>query len=241
MQPVLIAFASTEGHGAQIARHLKKAVELHGVDAVLLDVRSDFDEINAAMFGPQEETRNEDNGEAASPTTPAAAAEAADSTSSNDADANADDEYADYNSQDREPIWSGAIVVGSIHFGAYDTELYGFAKRFGRLLSSKPSAFLSVSLSAASNDMASRMSVDATAHTLLLESDWLPSKLLHVAGAVREKELNFFKRGALQAVLRAKGIKPDPSGITVFTDWPALDQFVDEFMPLIARQEAKST
>lgn len=209
MRPVLIAYASTEGHGAEIARHLQKNVESQGKQALLVDVKSELAQISQVMFGPEQE--QETSGESS-------------------------EENTNAQSTEQEPLFFGAIVVGSIHFGDYDTELFGFAKRFGRLLSTQPSAFLSVSLSAASDDMSSRMSVDATAHTLLLETDWLPSKLLHVAGAVKEKELNFFKRGALQAVLRAKGIKPDPSGTTVFTDWAELDNFLQDFLALASEK-----
>lgn len=122
-----------------------------------------------------------------------------------------------------------AIVAGSIHRGRHDPELSGFIMRHAPALRAAPSAYVCVSLSAASLDPNDRAAMDELAQGFLYEVGWHPDVVEHVAGAVHDAQLNLLERYAVHAVMHQKGIALDPSGESEFTDWAALDQFIVAF------------
>jgi menaquinone-dependent protoporphyrinogen oxidase len=122
-----------------------------------------------------------------------------------------------------------AVIAGSVHRGSFDAELSGFIMRHGPALRTVPSAFLPVSLSAASDDRSERAAVDEIARRFVAESGWAPECILHVAGAVHDREMNFLERQILHAIVDSKGVARHPSGSTEFTDWRELDAFLADF------------
>jgi menaquinone-dependent protoporphyrinogen oxidase len=123
-----------------------------------------------------------------------------------------------------------AIVAGSVHRGRYDPALASFVMRHAPALRRVPSAFLSVSLSAASAVPHERAAIDEIAQRFLAEAGWVPDGVLHVAGAVQDRTINVLERFALQTILKQHGVEPRPSGETELTDWAALDAFVRDFL-----------
>ena len=123
-----------------------------------------------------------------------------------------------------------AIVAGSIHRGAYDPLLAGFIMRHAASLHQVPSAFLSVSLAAASDDQDERAALDEIARRFLAEVGWMPDHIEHVAGALHDREMNFVEREILHAIVDSKGVQRHPSGHTELTDWPKLDAFIARFV-----------
>jgi menaquinone-dependent protoporphyrinogen oxidase len=123
-----------------------------------------------------------------------------------------------------------AILAGSVHRGRYDAALTGFVLRHGPVLRRVPSAFLSVSLSAASDEPSERAAIDEIAQRFLAEAGWAPETVLHVAGAVHDRSIGVLERFALHAILRQRGVEPRPTGDTELTDWAALDDFVRDFL-----------
>lgn len=136
--------------------------------------------------------------------------------SGGDAEAGADD-------------YDASIIAGSIHRGAFAPELESFLMRHGPAIRSHPSAFLTVSLSAASHDADERAGLGEIADRFLFEAGWQPDFVEHVAGAVHDRQLNLIERTVLHAIMRQHDSDPDPSGSTEFTDWKRLDRFVAEF------------
>jgi len=126
-----------------------------------------------------------------------------------------------------------AIIAGSIHRGAYDAALAGFIMRHGASLRAVPSAFLSVSLSAASDEAAERAAVDEIARKFVAENGWAPDSILNVAGALHDRQMNVFEREVLHAIVDSKGVQRHPSGDTELTDWAAIDRFVWDFAKLV--------
>ncbi len=121
------------------------------------------------------------------------------------------------------------IIAGSVHRGRPDQELSGFLMRHGPTLRGGPSAFICVSLSAASHDPHDRAAIDELAQSFLYEVGWHPDEVRHVAGAVRDSQLNLLERYTVHAVMYQKSIPSDPSGETELTDWAAVDGFAKEF------------
>lgn len=125
------------------------------------------------------------------------------------------------------------ILAGSIHRGNYHDALSSFIMRHGPRLRAVPSAFLSVSLSAASDDAGEQAAIDEIARRFLSENGWAPDRVKQVAGALHDRELGYVVRQVLHSILDSKGVARHPSGNTEFTDWSDLDQFVAEFAPLV--------
>jgi len=135
--------------------------------------------------------------------------------------------------------YDSMVIAGSVHLGRYDGELSGFVMRHGEALRRCPSAFLSVSLSAASHEESERSAIDEIAQKFLAEHGWKPDILLHVAGAVHDRQLNPIERIVLHAIVDSKGVERHPSGDTELTDWGGLDRFVRELETLVAAEGAR--
>jgi menaquinone-dependent protoporphyrinogen oxidase len=125
------------------------------------------------------------------------------------------------------------VIAGSVHRGQFDGELSSFIMRHGEALRRCPSAFLPVSLSAASHEESERSAIDEIAQRFVAEHGWMPDIVCHVAGAVHDRRLNPFERLILHAIVDSKGVERHPSGDTELTDWGSLKRFVREFEALV--------
>ncbi|MCL4764710.1 MAG: hypothetical protein KJZ80_00575 [Hyphomicrobiaceae bacterium] len=124
------------------------------------------------------------------------------------------------------------VIAGSVHRGRFEPELAPFIMRHGEALRRSPSAFLAVSLSAASHEESERAAIDEIVQGHLAEVGWMPDLVHHAAGAVHDRQLNVIERAVLHAIVDSKGVERHPSGDTELTDWAALDAFVRSFEAL---------
>ncbi len=121
------------------------------------------------------------------------------------------------------------IVAGSLHLAKHDPALEAFVRKNLHTLNRLPSCFLSVSLSAASDDPAERGDAWRCLKEFTAATGWTPTATDIVAGGVHDVKTGFFKRIMLHRILRKKGVALDPSGDTEFTDWQALYKAVRKF------------
>ncbi len=135
--------------------------------------------------------------------------------------------------------YSKAIIAASVHRGRHEREMVDFVRRYVWQLDSMPAAFVSVSLSKAGADdptSSPEQRAKATADVeymisrFLNETRWHPSKIRAVAGALRYTQYNFFLKFVMKRVAKAAGASTDTSRDHEFTDWMALDRFLDEFL-----------
>lgn len=126
--------------------------------------------------------------------------------------------------------FDAALVAGPIHYGRYDRALKKFLRRHQRRLTSAPSAFVSVSLAAGSEAPEDRAELTRLAEGFFARTGWSPDATHHAAGALRDSRLGFFKRILMHWIMRRQGVALDPSGDTEFTDWAALQAFVEDFL-----------
>jgi menaquinone-dependent protoporphyrinogen oxidase len=136
--------------------------------------------------------------------------------SSHDGEAGADD-------------YDASIIAGSIHRGGFAPELTSFLMRHGPAIRTHPSAFLTVSLSAASHDAHELAGLGEIADRFLFEAGWQPDFVEHVAGAVHDRQLSLIEKVVLHSVVRQHGHDVGAAGNTEFTDWRRLDRFVKSF------------
>lgn len=128
----------------------------------------------------------------------------------------------------------GAILLASIHRARFEPRLASFLMRHGGALRSCPSAFVTVSLAAASHDAKDLLALDEIAQGFLHESGWHPDVVLHAAGAIHERELSLTERYAVHTLVAEKHLALEATGDTEFTDWPEIDRFVADFAARVA-------
>ena len=124
--------------------------------------------------------------------------------------------------------YDGLVVAAPVHQRRHPETIINFVLAHRDDLRAKPSALISVSLSAAFADGLG----DAQGYVDLLVKDcgWQPSATCLAAGALRYSEYDFFQEQIIRhVVLRGREAK-DVGGDYDFTDWDALRHFVDEFV-----------
>lgn len=134
--------------------------------------------------------------------------------------------------------FDGVILAGSVHVGRYQTALVHLVRSRVDQLNAIASAFLSVSLSAA-GDENDRQDARKLAADFLEATGWSADMVLDVAGAFRFTQYDFFKRWAMRLIAMQKGESVDPDQDKEYTDWEALDDFLDRFVDHVraARQD----
>ena len=126
--------------------------------------------------------------------------------------------------QDISPVDYDSVVIGaSVHAGHHQPEIVGWATRHATTLSRIPSAFFSVSMSAARDEAAARRYVDEFVET----TGWTPGHSECLAGALQYREYNFVTRLMVRSLMGRDGLPTDTSRDHDFTEWDAVDRFAD--------------
>jgi menaquinone-dependent protoporphyrinogen oxidase len=131
---------------------------------------------------------------------------------------------------------TAVIVAGSVHQGHHQASLFQFVRDHLATLQSKPSAFVSVSLSMAGDDPRDRLDAAECADRFLDVAAWKPTVIHLAAGALRYTQYDFFKRWILKMIAGAKGASTDTGHDHEFTDWRDLEAFVDRFLAQLAER-----
>jgi menaquinone-dependent protoporphyrinogen oxidase len=125
---------------------------------------------------------------------------------------------------------AAVMVLASVHHGRHQSSVIHFIHANVRLLESVPSAFVSVSLTAALPEESYQDEASAYVEQLLDATNWRPSHTLRLAGALKYARYDFFKRLLLGLLERSLGPGVVRGEDAEFTDWGALDVFVDAFV-----------
>jgi menaquinone-dependent protoporphyrinogen oxidase len=129
--------------------------------------------------------------------------------------------------------FDAVIAAGSLHNGRHQTSLFQFVRDHRSVLQSIPGAFVSVSLSMASDDREDHLDAAECASSFLDVAGWKPTVTHLVAGALRYTQYDFFKGWILKTIAGAKGASTDISKDHEFTDWADLEAFTDAFLGAI--------
>ena len=129
--------------------------------------------------------------------------------------------------------YDGVIVGGPLYGGKHSGQLVKFVSKNREPLNERPSAFFSVSLSAAGNE---EQQGDATRclNEFLEQTGWQPNASTIVAGALLYQEYGFFKRWMMKMIVRSSGGDTDTSRNHVYTNWEGVDQFANDFVDQLA-------
>jgi menaquinone-dependent protoporphyrinogen oxidase len=140
--------------------------------------------------------------------------------------------------------YSGVVLAGSVHAGKHESELVRFVKDNRDALESLPAAFLSVTLSEAGVERASateaehirfKADVQKMLDAFYGETGWRPRRVQPVAGALLYTHYNFLVRFVMKRIARSAGAETDTSRDYEYTNWDALDQFVEHFAAEISK------
>jgi menaquinone-dependent protoporphyrinogen oxidase len=125
------------------------------------------------------------------------------------------------------PDCEQVILVASIHSGRHGHVVRSFVREHREWLAARPSAFLSVRLSAAADRAEA---AEELLEAFLASCGWTPDVALPVAGALPYSKYGFLMRRILRAIAKREGGPTDTSQDYELTDWPALSQTLDDFL-----------
>jgi menaquinone-dependent protoporphyrinogen oxidase len=130
--------------------------------------------------------------------------------------------------------FDAVIIASSIHMGKYQAAVAEFAKKYATQLNKMPSAFLSVSLTAVSDDKKSWEELYEITDHFLKHCDWKPTQTLQVAGALKYMEYDFLKKMVMRLIAQKAGGSADTKRDHEYTQWDEIQTFVKDFTNLKA-------
>jgi menaquinone-dependent protoporphyrinogen oxidase len=122
------------------------------------------------------------------------------------------------------------VLASSLHVGRYQPALIEFARTHHELLNEMPTAFISVSLSAAGENPDDWEGLEQCVGRFVHETMWNPKAIHHAAGAIRNSQYDFFKRLAIKYIARQHGKQTVTSQDYDLTDYPELKHFMLTFV-----------
>lgn len=143
--------------------------------------------------------------------------------------------------------YSGVILAASVHRQKHEREMTGFVKRHRCELDRTPTIFLSVTLSEAG---AERPNTTAQEHAQFVtdvqkvmdaffaEASWHPKRAKPVAGALLYSKYDVLIRFIMKRIAKKGGGDTDTSRDYEYTDWAALDRFIEQFAAEISGEIA---
>jgi len=135
--------------------------------------------------------------------------------------------------------YDGVIVGASVHLGKHQRWVRDYVREHRAVLERVPSAFFSVSLAAQDDRRASRQEVARYLAEFARETGWRPRRVAVFAGALLYTSYGFFTRWMMRRIARSKGSPDlDTSRDYVYTDWPSVKRFAQEFLATLAPKEA---
>ena len=133
--------------------------------------------------------------------------------------------------------YAAAWVAASVHAGHHEPEMIAFVRRYRAELDRLSAGFVSVTLSEAGAEDPTRSSAErerAAADVrrmidvFVMDTGWRPARCLPVAGALAYSKYNFFVQFIMKRIARKAGAPTDTSRDYEFTNWQALDRFIEE-------------
>ena len=138
--------------------------------------------------------------------------------------------------------WSqvrGAIVGASLHAGRYQAAAARFVGAHADRLNRVPSAFVGVSLAAASSDSTEVAAARSLAAAFPPAHGWRAGQAISVAGRLAYTSYNFIVKAMMKRIARKQDAPTDTTRDYEFTNWGRLDQFARSFAESVpARRQA---
>lgn len=126
------------------------------------------------------------------------------------------------------------IVIGSsVHLLQWSPAVLQFIARNMSHLNTVPSAFFSVSMTAAGETEEQRARIDPLVQKLFDKTGWHPKTVGRFAGAIVYSRYGFFTRLFMQTIARCTGGPTNTSHDIEFTNWEQVTIFEEELINAI--------
>jgi menaquinone-dependent protoporphyrinogen oxidase len=125
--------------------------------------------------------------------------------------------------------FDAALLIASVHVGHYRRSFVAFARKYHDVLNAIPTAFVSVSLSAAGDNPTDLAGIRDCIERLKRDTAWHPGAVHHAAGAMLFSACGFFTKLAIKLIARKRGKVVNTSQDDDLTDYAALETFIDAF------------
>jgi len=130
-----------------------------------------------------------------------------------------------------------AVLVGaSIHMGKHQKRVRSFVRSHREELSTLPSGFFQVSLSAAIDDDAHQAEAMGYIDDLIEDTGWHPDRIAVFGGALRYSEYGFITRSLMKYIAKSETGDTDTSRDYEYTDWEEVRRFAEQFGEFVAEQ-----
>jgi menaquinone-dependent protoporphyrinogen oxidase len=123
-----------------------------------------------------------------------------------------------------------ALLLASVHVGHYQHSFIEFVRDNHDVLNAMPSAFVSVSLSAAGDNPSDLAGLRDCVERLERDTLWHPGAVHHAAGAMLFSAYGFFTKLAIRLIARRRGTIVKTSEDYDLTDYTAFETFIDRFV-----------
>jgi menaquinone-dependent protoporphyrinogen oxidase len=135
--------------------------------------------------------------------------------------------------------WNAAIVGGSVHQGIHQVSVRTFVQTNLSILQTLPTAFFSVSLSAAVKDDMHQEEALSYVTSFLDDVAWQPSETACFAGAIKHGEYDYFKGMVLRLLARQLGGDTVKNVDVSYTNWRDVQTFVERFLECLSLLEKR--
>lgn len=132
------------------------------------------------------------------------------------------------------------IVVAPVYFGRHSRRLRRYLRHWADCLASVPTAFVSVSNSAAAPGAAERAEARAVARRFVSEVSLHAAPVVIAGGALAYPRYPFFLRWVMRRIAAKAGAPVDTSRSHELTDWSALDDALASFLEQFARPKQRT-
>lgn len=132
-------------------------------------------------------------------------------------------------SEEIPPDIDGAVIGGPVYAKRYPSSLIEWIPRHKALLDSKPLAFFSVSLNAADQHPEARQADDEMIQKFLKKTQLSPQYVASFAGSLNFSDYNWFLKFLMRRLSAKAGGSTDTSKDYEYTDWRAVDAFIEDF------------
>jgi menaquinone-dependent protoporphyrinogen oxidase len=130
--------------------------------------------------------------------------------------------------------FDGVLIGASVIAGKHQRAVRRFVIRNIETLNRLPSAFYSVSGSAASPDLHRQADARRVMEGFLTETGWRPDVETTLAGALAYTRYSPLMRWLLKQIARREGAPTDTSRDHEFTDWNHVEEFAKRFGHVVA-------
>jgi menaquinone-dependent protoporphyrinogen oxidase len=129
--------------------------------------------------------------------------------------------------------YDGCVVGASVHYSRHQRYVTRFARDYVTTLNGMPSAFFSVSMTAATGTPEADATARGLLETFLANTGWTPDVTGVFAGALKYSEYGLLTRFLMKRIARKYGGETDTSRDYEYTEWDAVERFAGEFADLL--------